>query len=455
MTGLSRRSRWTSVLLSRFQHPAQLVVTSFGLLVVVGTVLLLQPIATTGRPADVVDALFTATSAVTVTGLAVVDTQAHWSVFGELVIAGLAQVGGLGIMTFATLFAVLVGRRVGLRFRLMAQAETSMLSMADVRVIARRVVVFSLTCEVVFAAVLAARWMIGYGEPFLRAVYYGVFHSIMAFNHAGFALWPDGLNRFVADPWISVTITLAVVVGGLGFPVVFELRRNWLRPRRWSIMTRLTVWISLALLAVGTLFLLVAEWDNAGTFGPLSEGDKLMAALFASSMTRSAGLNTVDVGQMHSSSWLFSDLLMFIGGGSASTAGGIKVTTFGVLAYVIWAELRGEPHVNIGNRRVSGAVQRQAIAITLISGMLVAASTYVLLVISPFGLDRVLFEVISAFTTTGLSTGITSQFSPVGLILLSLLMFVGRTGPLTLGWALALRERSRRYELPEERVIVG
>jgi trk system potassium uptake protein len=455
MTGLSTRSRWTSALLSRFHHPAQLVVTSFGLLVVVGTVLLLQPIATTGRPADVVDALFTATSAVTVTGLAVVDTQAHWSVFGELVIAGLAQVGGLGIMTFATLFAVLVGRRVGLRFRLMAQAETSMLSMADVRVIARRVVVFSLTCEAVFAAVLAARWMLGYGEPFLRAVYYGVFHSIMAFNHAGFALWPDGLNRFVADPWISVTITLAVVVGGLGFPVVFELRRNWLRPRRWSIMTRLTVWISLALLAVGTLFLLVAEWDNAGTFGPLSEGDKLMAAFFASAMTRSAGLNTVDVGQMHSSSWLFSDLLMFIGGGSASTAGGIKITTFGVLAYVIWAELRGEPHVNIGHRRVPGAVQRQAIAITLISGMLVAGSTYVLLVISPFGLDRVLFEVISAFTTTGLSTGITSQFSPVGLILLSLLMFVGRTGPLTLGWALALRERSRRYELPEERVIVG
>ncbi|MFI6901692.1 TrkH family potassium uptake protein [Nonomuraea sp. NPDC050394] len=451
----SRRARWTAAVLSRFHHPAQVVVTSFGLLVLAGTFLLMQPISTVGADATVVEALFTATSAVTVTGLAIVDTQSHWSVFGEVVIAGLVQVGGLGIMTFATLFAVLVGRRVGLRFRLLAQAETSMLSVADVRAIARRVVVFSLTCEAVFAAVLAGRWMIGYGEPFGQATYYGVFHSIMAFNHAGFALWPDSLTRFVADPWISLTASSAVIVGGLGFPVVFELMRTWRRPGSWSIMTRLTVWISLMLLAIGTLFLLVAEWDNPRTFGPLDDGGKLLAAFFASTMTRSAGLNSVDIGQMETSSLLVSDVLMFIGGASASTAGGIRVTTFGVLAFVIWAELRGEPRVNIGHRRVPDSVQRQAIAISLISVAVVVVATYVLLVISPFALDQVLFEVISAFTTTGLSTGITAQFSPAGQIILTVLMFMGRTGTLTLGTALAMQERTRRYELPEERVLVG
>ncbi|MBB5078721.1 TrkH family potassium uptake protein [Nonomuraea endophytica] len=451
----SRRARWTAAVLSRFHHPAQVVVTSFGLLVLAGTFLLMQPISTVGPAATTVEALFTATSAVTVTGLAIVDTQSHWSVFGEVVIAGLVQVGGLGIMTFATLFAVIVGRRVGLRFRLLAQAETSMLSVADVRSIARRVVVFSLSCEAVFAAVLAGRWMIGYGEPFGQATYYGVFHSIMAFNHAGFALWPDSLTRFVADPWISLTASAAVIVGGLGFPVVFELMRTWRRPGTWSIMTRLTVWISLALLAIGTLFLLVAEWNNPKTFGPLDDGGKLLAAFFASTMTRSAGLNSVDIGQMETSSLLVSDVLMFIGGASASTAGGIRVTTFGVLAFVIWAELRGEPRVNIGHRRVADSVQRQAIAISLLSVAVVVVATYVLLVISPFALDQVLFEVISAFTTTGLSTGITAQFSPAGQIVLTLLMFMGRTGTLTLGTALAMQERTRRYELPEERVLVG
>ncbi|WP_157252108.1 TrkH family potassium uptake protein [Nonomuraea typhae] len=451
----TRRARWSAALLSRFHHPAQIVVTSFGLLVLAGTILLLQPISTVGKPAGVVEALFTATSAVTVTGLAIVDTQSHWSVFGEVVIAALVQVGGLGIMTFATVFAVLIGRRVGVRFRLLAQAETTMLSAADLRSIARRVVVFSLTCEAVFAAVLAGRWMTGYGEPFGQAVYYGVFHSIMAFNHAGFALWPDSLTRFVADPWISLTASAAVIVGGLGFPVVFELMRTWRKPRAWSITTRLTVWITLALLAVGTLFLLVAEWDNPKTFGPLDEGGKVLAAFFASTMTRSAGLNSVDIGQMETSSWLISDVLMFIGGASASTAGGIRVTTFGVLAFVIWAELRGEPRVNIGHRRVPESVQRQAITVSLLSVAVVVVSTYLLLVISPFALDQVLFEVISAFTTTGLSTGITAQLPAAGQIILTVLMFIGRTGTITLGTALAMKERTRRYELPEERVLVG
>ncbi|WP_327084996.1 TrkH family potassium uptake protein [Nonomuraea sp. NBC_01738] len=455
MTPLTGRTRLTAAFLNRFHHPAQVVVTAFGLMILLGTILLLQPIATTGRAATLTEALFTATSAVTVTGLALVDTNSHWSVFGEVVIAGLVQVGGLGIMTFATIFAILIGKRVGLRFRLLAQAETSMLSMADVRNVARRVVVFSLVCEAVVAAVLAGRFMIAYGTQPGQAVYYGVFHAISAFNHAGFALWPDGLSRFVGDPWVSLTVAAAVIVGGLGFPVVFELRRNWLHPSRWTILTKLTVGMSVVLLTAGTLLLLITEWHNPKTFGPLDEPGKLLAAFFASTMTRSCGLNTVDIAAMDASSLFVSDVLMFIGGGSASTAGGIKVTTFGVLAFVIWAELRGEPKVNIGSRRVPDATQRQAIAISLVSVALVALATYVLMTMSGLGLDKVLFEVISAFSTTGLSAGISPELHPVGQLLLALLMFIGRTGPLTLGSALALKEHTRHYELPEERVIVG
>ncbi|MET9242738.1 potassium transporter TrkG [Nonomuraea sp. NPDC003709] len=442
--------------LTRFRHPAQVVAAGFVLAIGIGTVLLALPIATTERaPADWVVALFTATSAVCVTGLVIVDTESHWSVFGEVVIAGLVQVGGLGIMTMATLFTLLVSGRLGLRARIAAQAETKTLSMSDVRRVVRKVVLFSLVCEVVAAVVLTARFAIGYGEPLGRAAYLGAFHSVTAFNNAGFALWPDNLMRFVADPWICLTIALAVIVGGLGFPVVFELARSWRHPRKWSVLTRVTVGVSVTLLVLGTLVFLMTEWRNPRTLGALDDPGKLLAAFFAAVMPRSAGFNTLDISQMYPSSWLATDVLMFIGGGSAGTAGGLKVTTFGLLAFVVWAEVRGESRVNIGHRRLPEATQRQAVTITVLGVTLVAASTYVLLALTPHGLDQVLFEVVAAFGTAGLSTGITPSLGVAGHLLLTVLMFIGRIGPLTMGSALALNQRSRHYELPEERVIVG
>lgn len=443
-------------LLDRFHHPAQVIATGFGVAIAVGTLLLMLPIATTsGETAGWLPALFTATSAVCVTGMVVVDTDAHWSVFGEVVIAGLIQVGGLGIMTLATLFTVLVAGRLGLRTRMFAQAETKALSMADVRRVVRNVVLFSFACEVVTAVFLTARFMIGYGEPFGRAVYLGGFHSVSAFNNAGFVLWPDNVMRFVADPWICLPIAIAVIVGGLGFPVVFELARSWRRPRRWSVLTRITVGVTLILLTVGTLAFLLTEWRNPKTMGGLDDSGKLLAAFFTAVMPRSGGFNSLDIGQLYPTSLLVTDVLMFIGGGSAGTAGGIKVTTFGLLAFMIWAEMRGEPRVNIGHRRLAESAQRQVVSITAISVALVAVSTYLLLAFTPHSLDQVLFEVISAFGTVGLSTGITPDATPAGQVLLAVLMFIGRIGPLTLGSALALKARVRRYELPEERVIVG
>ncbi|TDD45960.1 TrkH family potassium uptake protein [Nonomuraea terrae] len=439
-----------------FWHPSQVVVLGFGAAVTVGTVLLMLPAATTsGESAGWLVALFTATSAACVTGLAVVDTESHWSTFGEVVIAGLIQVGGLGIMTLATVFTVIISGRIGLRAKAFAQAETKTLSMSDIRVVVRKVVLFSLGCEAVIATVLAGRFWLGYDESFGRALYLGFFHAVSSFNNAGFALWPDNLMRFVADPWICLTIAVAVIIGGLGFPVVFELVKHWRHPRRWSVLTRVTVVVTAVLLVGGTLVLLGTEWHNPRTLGPLDDAGKFLAAFFAAVMPRTAGFNSLDISQMYPTSWLATDLLMFIGGGSAGTAGGIKVTTFGLLAFVVWAEMRGEPQVNVGHRRLPEAAQRQAISLTLVSMALVAVSTYLLLALTPHSLDRVLFEVVSAFGTAGLSTGITADTGVAGHLLLVLLMFIGRTGPLTLGSALALKDRTRRYQLPEERVIIG
>ena len=438
------------------KHPAQVIVGGFGIAILIGTLLLLLP-ASTSSPgsATPLNALFTATSAICVTGLLLVDTETHWSTFGEVVIMALMQAGGLGIMTLATLFALLVSGRVGLRARLLAQTETKTLSASDVRRVVRNVVIFSLVSELLITVVLTLRFMLGYGESLGRAAYLGLFHAISAFNNAGFALWPDSVVRFATDAWICLPIALAVVVGGLGFPVVFELARSWRRPSRWSVLTRITLAVTVPLLVLGTAAFTIFEWNNPGTFGALPESRRVMAGFFTAVMPRSGGFNLIDISQMRSESWLVTDILMFIGGGSAGTAGGIKVTTFGLLAFVIWAELRGEDQVNVGHRKLPSAVQRQALTIALLGVGLVATGTFVLLSLSRQTLDEVVFEAISAFGTVGLSLGATTSMPTSGQVLLVVLMFIGRIGPVTLFSALAMRERTRHYELPEERPIVG
>jgi trk system potassium uptake protein len=454
LDGVRASGPWRSG--DRFRHPARVIAGGFGAAVLVGTGLLLLPVATAdGERADIIAALFTATSAVCVAGLAIVDTGGHWSAFGEIVIMLLIQAGGLGIMTMATLFAVLLSGRLGVRARLLAQAETKALGLADIRRLIRKIVVFALISEAIAAVILTTRFALAYDMPFGRAVYHGVFHAVSAFNSGGLALYPDSLSRYVSDPWISLTISLSVLLGGFGFPVVFELARSWRRPRSWSIMTRITVWVSLVLIGLTTAIFVVAEHANPATLGPLSGAAKLHAGFFAAVMPRSGGFNSIDIGSMRPESLFVTDILMFIGGGSASTAGGIKVTTFGLLGMVIWAEMRGETRVNVGRRRVPETNQRQALAIALLGIAVVTLGTFVLLSLTHHSLDRVLFEAVSAFGTVGLSTGITAELPPVGHLVIVVLMFVGRIGPLTVASALALRERSRRFELPEERTIVG
>ena len=437
-------------------HPGQVVAVAFAGAIVVGTLLLSLPWAVTGeRDSAPMDALFTATSAVCVTGLTVVDTSTYWSGFGQVVIMLLIQVGGLGIMTLATLAALLLSHRLGLRSSLIVQTESKAMSRGDVGRVIVRVVRFSLITEFVIAVILTGQLMLRHHEPLPQAVYHGVFHAVSSFNNAGFSTFSQNLVPFAGDPVFLLTISVAVIIGGLGFPVVFELVRGWRRPRTWSVLTRVTVFITGALLVIGTVVIGIAELTNPLTMKGYGAIDGSALAFFTAVQPRTAGFNAVDVGAMRPETLFFSDLLMFIGGGSAGTAGGIKVTTFGVLVYVVWSQARGETHVNVGRRRIPTATQRQAISLTLIAMGLLGIATFALLSLTRFPFEAVLFEAISAFATVGLSVGITPALPVDAQLVIVLLMFVGRVGPLTVASALALRQRQQRHSLPEERMIVG
>ncbi|GAA0984891.1 Ktr system potassium uptake protein B [Nocardioides aquaticus] len=437
------------------RSPAQLVVAGFAGAVLVGTALLLLPVSRTGEGGtDLVTALFHATSAVCVTGLVTVDTASYWSAFGEVVILGLIQVGGFGTMAFASLLGLLVSRRLGLRTRVTAAAETKSVGLGDVRTVLLGVARTTVLFEAVVAVVLGLRFWLAYDEAPGRAAYLGVFHSISSFNNAGFALWSDSLTRFATDPWVCLPIAVSVIAGGLGFPVLLELRRQ-LRPRRWSLHTRMTVLATVALLVLGTVFVTANEWRNPQTLGALDPAGRLLAGFFQAVMPRTAGFNSLDYGAMNEGTLLGTSVLMFIGGGSAGTAGGIKVTTFLLLLFVIWAEVRGERDVHAFDRRITDRAARQALTVALLSVAAVVAATVAVVEISRMSTHVVLFEVVSAFATVGLSTGITADLPTPAQLVLVVLMFVGRLGPITLVSALALRERQRLHQNPEGRPLIG
>ena len=438
------------------RHPARIVPIAFGIAVLIGTVLLALPVSRAGpHGAPPLVALFTATSVVCVTGLAVVDTATYWSPFGHVVLLVLMQIGGIGIMSLASLLGLLTARRLGLRSQLIAQAETHSPALGDVRGILARVALWTVVVEAVTAVALTLRFWLGYDYSFGKAAWYGVFHALSAFTHTGYALFPDSLVGFVGDWWIILPIVAAVVVGSLGFPVIHELTRELGRPRSWSVHTKITVYGSAFLLAFGVVMMLAFEWSNPNTFGPLGVSDKVVAALLQGATPRSAGFNSVDFGQMRTETLFGTDALMFIGGGSAGTAGGIKVTTFFLLAFVILAEVRGDREVTVGRRAIDESTQRQALTVALLGVALVATGTVLLLALTPYSLDRVLFEVISASATAGLSTGITASLPASAQVILIVLMYVGRVGTITAASALALRQRQRLYSYPKERPIVG
>lgn len=440
----------------RLRHPSQLVVGSFALAVAVGTLLLWLPVARAEEgSAPFLTALFTATSAVCVTGLVVVDTPSYWSGFGEAVILTLIQLGGFGLMTFASLLGLLVSRRLGLSSRLNPEIHMKTVGSGDVRSVLVGVARISVAIESAVALVLAVRFMSSYDESPGRALYLGLFHAVSAFNNAGFALYSDSLVGFATDAWVVLPVIAAVVVGGLGFPVLYELAREYRGARRLSLHTKLVLSSTAFLLAAGTLFVTANEWGNDATLGSLDLRGKLMNGFAQAVMPRTAGFNTLDIGAMRESSWLGLDVLMFIGGGPAGTAGGIKVTTFAVLVFVVWSEARGNPHVHVFDRTIGHRAQAQALTVVLLGITCVVAGTWSILELTDFSTDQVLFEVVSAFGTVGLSTGITGDLPDAAQLVVVALMFVGRVGPVTLVAGLALRESRGSMGYPEGRPIIG
>ncbi|MET8351170.1 MULTISPECIES: TrkH family potassium uptake protein [unclassified Micromonospora] len=440
-----------------FRNPVRLVPFGFLVPILLGTGLLMARWATVEhqRP-PLVTALFTATSAVSVTGMAVTDTPNYWSGGGLVVITLLTQLGGLGILTGAALVILVVARQLGLRNRLLVQAETAEFGIGDVARLLRRIAVTVFACEAVMTALVAGRLWLAYEYPPGRALWSGLFHAIQAFNNGGFALYSEGLLAFDRDPWVSLPLAFGAIVGGLGFPALFEAAREWRRPRRWAVATKLTIWGSVALLLLGFAGLLAAEWTNVGTIGTYDVRGKVLASFTQIALSRTGGFSVLDITALQEESYPLLIVLMFIGGGSASTAGGIKVSTFFLLAFTIWAELRGEPDVTVGRRRVANASQRQAVTVSLLSVALVTAGTMILLLITE-GVRFVgaLFEVTSAFSTTGLTVGLAGELPASGQLTLTVLMFIGRVGPLTLGSAIALNTRRRLYRYPQEQPIVG
>lgn len=443
--------------------PAQVLVLGFAALIFLGAVLLWLPVSQEpGKSLSFIDALFTATSAVCVTGLVVVDTATQFSTFGEIVVISLIQMGGLGIMTMSALMMLLMGKRVSLRDRLLMQEALGSFSIAGVVRLTRNIVFTTLVIEAIGGLLLSI--LFAGEQPWGQAVYWGFFHAVSAFNNAGFDLTSASLRPFAASPLILVIISLLILLGGLGFFVVEDIWRN----RKWeklSLHTRLVLKITPWLIVIPTILFLVLEGNNPATFGPMSWVDKVANAYFAAVTPRTAGFESVITGSLLDVSLLLTIILMFIGAAPGGTGGGIKTTTFSMIALTIRAQATGKDEIQLWGRRLPKDLVDKAMTITAIAAILVVSITGLLLVTevkaledptSPIDFVKVLFEVVSAFGTVGLTAGLTPELSVAGRILITLTMFVGRVGPLTMAVALAQRKLSRSpIHYPEERVMIG
>jgi trk system potassium uptake protein TrkH len=436
-------------------NPAQTLSLGFLALILIGTLLLMLPFATKDRHhLSFVDALFEATSAVCVTGLVVVDTQTTFTLFGQIVLMLLIQIGGLGFMTFGVLIAILLGKNIGLQGRRMIQESMNQLTMGGMVRLVKFVVMFTLLIEGIGAVILAIRWASDFGFP--QSLYYGLFHAVSAFNNAGFDLMGgySSMTGYVGDATVILTLSSLLIIGGLGYTVILDVlqKKSW---KRWSLQTKLVLIITVILNTLGTLLILLLEYDNPGTLGGLSFQDKVLGAYFHGVVPRTAGFNSVNNADLTLGSQFVTMLLMFIGGGSGGTAGGIKVTTFAIIVLAVWSLIRGRADVNIMERRIPKELLFRAFSIAIYSVCIVVLILFFLTITEDAPLNVLMFEVISAFGTVGMSLGLTPELSTAGKLLISLLMFMGRVGPLTIAFALAKGRKELPYKYAEEKIMIG
>lgn len=448
--------------------PSRFAILVFTFLILVFTLLFSMPIATVaGERTDLADAFFTAVSVICVTGLATVDMATHWSLVGHIFVYVGVQIGAVGVLTLASILGLAISRKLGLRAKLMAASdsnpmrahhgpvsESQAVRLGEVGNLLVTVALSLVVIEAGVAALLFPRMLID-GIPLWDAIWNSFYYSAMAFTNTGFTPNAEGLARFENDYWFLSILMIGVFLGAVGFPVIYALQRQLLRPRLWSLHVKLTVVTTLLLLVLGAVAFIILEYDNPKTFGTLNAPDTVFQSLFLSMMTRSGGFATIEIPDLNGSSLLVADMLMFIGGGSASTGGGIKVTTIAVLFLAAVAEAKGNPDMEAFGRRIPGDVSRVAVSVVLWGATIVAVSTVTLLHITKAPLDYVLFDVISAFGTVGLSTGLTGDLPESGKVVLAMTMLLGRVGTVTLAAAVAASQTSKLFRRPEERPIVG
>ncbi|MHB1126467.1 MAG: TrkH family potassium uptake protein [Bacillota bacterium] len=435
-------------------HPPTILAWGFAGMILLGTLLLKLPIAVEpGQHISWLDALFTATSAVCVTGLIVVDTAKTYSTFGEVVILVLIQVGGLGIMTMSTLFALAIGKKITLRERLVIQEALNQNKVAGVVRLTKYILWFTVSIEGVAALILGLRWSADYGLA--RGLYLGLFHAVAAFANAGFDLFSKSLVDYRGDGVVNLVIMSLIVIGGLGFTVVADLytKRGF---RRLSLHSKVVLCITALLLIGGMVAIYLFESGNPQTMADLPLGEKVLSSAFQSVTPRTAGFNTLPIAEMRPVTLFLITFLMFVGASPGGTGGGVKTTTAGAMIAVIYAMLRGREDVEMFRRRLASSIIYKSLAIIFISMSIIFISTTILLITEKIPLQPALFEVTSAFGTVGLSMGVTPTLSVVGKITIIATMFIGRVGPLTIAFALAQRIYKRAaFRLPEDKIMVG
>jgi trk system potassium uptake protein len=438
---------------SNLYTTSRILAMSFAVLILLGAVLLSLPLSTTsGEGIPFIDALFTATSAVCVTGLVVVDTGSFFTVFGQVVILFLIQIGGLGFMTFATVFAILLGKKINLKERLFLQEALNQLTLQGVVKLVKYIFIFSLSIELLGAIILALRW--SFDMHWTKAIYYGLFHSISAFNNAGFDLFGSSLMKFKGDITINFVIMGLFIVGGLGFAVLVDLYNH--KGRKFNLHTRLVLRTTILLLIVGSVLIFVLERGNPNTMGSLNFTAQILTSVFQSAAPRTAGFNSLDMPSLRDTTQLLIIILMFIGASPGSTGGGIKTTTFVSILLSIRSTFSNNRPITIEERTIPKELIQKAFVVTTLAMFWVMFVTGILTITEEAELRILLFEAVSAFATTGLSLGITPHLTSLGKIAVILSMFAGRVGLLTLVFALGKKHAAINHlKYAEERIIIG
>jgi len=432
--------------------PSTLIVISFFLIILTGGILLSLPISSsTGTTTNFLDAYFTSNSATCVTGLVVLDTGTYFSLFGLMVLICLMQIGGLGYMTFSVFAMLVLRKKLFVSERIMMQEALNIYSGKEVADILKKIFAIVFTVEGIGVLILFLRWApeLGVGKGIL----YAVFHAVSAFNNAGFALPPNfaNLSPYVTDIIINLTITTLIILGGIGFIVISDV----LKGRKLSLHSKIVLTTTALLIILGTAAILFFEFSNPKTLGNLPLGGKILASYFQAVTPRTAGFNTIDNGALFAPTLILTMFLMFIGASPGGTGGGIKTSTFAVLLGTIRATLKGLKDTVMFRRRVPHETVRRAFTITTLSVFVVVAAVLLLNYFDNFSLMESAFEVFSAFGTVGLSMGITPKLSSIGKIVIIVVMFIGRVGPLSLALTLLIQQKEPKVEYPKESISIG